>query len=397
MSAADLFTATFGRAPDGLWSAPGRVNLIGEHTDYNNGLVLPFAIDARATIAAARIDEPVIRLVSAQRPGGIVEAPLSVLAPGSATAAGWPAYLFGAIWAVAEAGIEVPGAEIALDSTVPAGAGLSSSAAVECAAALAISSLAEVHLVKSDLAKVCQRAENAFVGVPSGLMDQMASACCRAGHLLFFDVGAGSTEHIPFDPTAAALQVLVIDTKVHHSLADGEYGKRRASCEQAAAILGLDSLRDIDNAGAALAVLATAPGLPGADREVLVRRVQHVLSENTRVQRVVDRLRSGSATDRPEAGVAGIGEDLTASHRSLRDDYDVSCTELDTAVDAALAAGALGARMTGGGFGGSAIALVPTDAASEVTAAVETAFAAARFTRPEIRPVLPADGARQDG
>jgi galactokinase len=268
---------------------------------------------------------------------------------------------------------------------------------VECAAALAISSLAEVHLVKSDLAKVCQRAENAFVGVPSGLMDQMASACCRAGHLLFFDVGAGSTEHIPFDPTAAALQVLVIDTKVHHSLADGEYGKRRASCEQAAAILGLDSLRDIDNAGAALAVLATAPGLPGADREVLVRRVQHVLSENTRVQRVVDRLRSGSATDRPEAGVAGIGEDLTASHRSLRDDYDVSCTELDTAVDAALAAGALGARMTGGGFGGSAIALVPTDAASEVTAAVETAFAAARFTRPEIRPVLPADGARQDG
>ncbi len=393
MSATDLFVTTYGRAPDGLWSAPGRVNLIGEHTDYNNGLVLPFAIDARAQVAAARIDEPVLRIVSAQRRGAVVEAPMSVLSPGSAATRGWPAYLFGPIWALAEAGIDLPGAEVALDSQVPAGAGLSSSAAVECATALAMSALAEVTLGRADLARLCQHAENAFVGVPSGLMDQMASATCRAGNLLFFDVGAQTTEHIPFDPAARGLRLLVIDTQAHHSLADGEYAKRRASCEQAAAILGLDSLRDIENADAALAVLATAASVPRADRDVLVRRVRHILTENARVQHVVDRLRNGGSG---EGDIGSIGDILTESHLSMRDDYEISCAELDAAVDAALGAGAFGARMTGGGFGGSVIALVSADSAGSVTRDVQNAFAAAGFTAPVVRSVTPAEGARQD-
>ena len=448
MSAADLFVTTYGRAPDGLWSAPGRVNLIGEHTDYNNGLVLPFAIDARAQVAAARIDEPVLRIVSAQRRGAVIEAPISVLSPGSAAAKGWPAYLFGPIWALAEAGIELPGGEVALDSQVPAGAGLSSSAAVECATALAMSALAEVTLGRADLARLCQHAENAFVGVPSGLMDQMASATCRSSNLLFFDVGAQTTEHIPFDPAAHGLRLLVIDTQAHHSLADGEYAKRRASCEQAAAILGLDSLRDIENADEALAILATAASVPRADRDVLVRRVRHILTENARVQQVVDRLRNGGSGEGSAgsggsgegsadsggsgvgsnarnvgsgvgsnarnagnvgnnarnvgnaggagSGVGSIGSILTASHLSMRDDYQISCAELDVAVDAALAGGALGARMTGGGFGGSAIALVPADSAQSITRDVQDAFAAAGFTAPVVRSVSPADGARQD-
>jgi galactokinase len=393
LSATDLFVTTYGRAPDGLWSAPGRVNLIGEHTDYNNGLVLPFAIDARAQVAAARIDEPVLRIVSAQRRGAVVEAPMSVLSPGSAATRGWPAYLFGPIWALAEAGIDLPGAEVALDSQVPAGAGLSSSAAVECATALAMSALAEVTLGRADLARLCQHAENAFVGVPSGLMDQMASATCRAGNLLFFDVGAQTTEHIPFDPAARGLRLLVIDTQAHHSLADGEYAKRRASCEQAAAILGLDSLRDIENADAALAVLATAASVPRADRDVLVRRVRHILTENARVQHVVDRLRNGGSG---EGDIGSIGDILTESHLSMRDDYEISCAELDAAVDAALGAGAFGARMTGGGFGGSVIALVSADSAGSVTRDVQNAFAAAGFTAPVVRSVTPAEGARQD-
>jgi len=400
VSATDLFVKTYGRHPDGLWSAPGRVNLIGEHTDYNNGLVLPFAIDARARVAAARIDEPVFRIVSAQRRGGVVEAPKSVLSPGSAATKGWPAYLFGAIWAVAEAGIDLPGAEFALDSQVPAGAGLSSSAAVECATALAISTLAEVTIGGADLARLCQRAENAFVGVPSGLMDQMASATCRAGNVLFFDVGAQTTEHIPFDPAAQGLQLLVIDTRVHHSLADGEYAKRRASCERATSILGMNSLRDIDNPDAALAALATTTAVPSAQREVLVRRVRHIVTENARVQQVVDRLRESGMTQRhggaANGGIGSIGEILTASHVSMREDYQISCAELDAAVDAALDGGALGARMTGGGFGGSAIALAGVDAVASVTREVRTAFAAAGFVAPAIRSVTPADGARRD-
>ncbi len=379
MSAADLLAETFGRPAQGSWSAPGRVNLIGEHTDYNKGLVLPFAIDARASVSGARNEDGVMRVTSAQRPGAPVELALTDIRPGSDH--DWSSYLFGVYWVLSESGLELGGVDLVLDSQVPVGAGLSSSAAVECATGLALAALFGHQLSPPELARAAQRAENDYVGIPCGLMDQMASATCRAGNVLFFDVGADMSENIPFDTAASGLSVLVIDTRAHHSLADGEYAKRRASCEQAVAELDLDSLRDIafEDLDGALGRL---------DDDVLRRRVRHIVTENQRVLAVVDRLRHGA--------VADIGPDLTASHVSLRDDYEVSSTELDLAVDAALAAGALGARMTGGGFGGSVIALVPDDHVAAVESSVAAAFDERSLTAPVIRSVNPADGARAD-
>ena len=379
--AADLFRRSYGRNPQGVFSAPGRVNLIGEHTDYNGGLVLPFAIDARAYLAAARSDDAAIRIVSAQRPGEATSVTLTDVKPGSPMVAGWPGYLLGAIWSLQEAGYPIEAVDLVLDSRVPSGAGLSSSAAVECATVLAVSTLAGSVLDPPEIARVAQRAENDFVGVPCGPMDQTASAACREGTVLLFDTRSGTTRNIPFDPAAHDLTVLVIDTRVAHSLADGEYGRRRASCSQAADLLGVAQLRDI-----------TLDDLPGAlnklPDEQLRRCVRHVVTENDRVERTVTLLL--------EERIADIGDLLTASHASLRDDYDVSCPELDRAVDTALAAGALGARMTGGGFGGSVIALVPTNRIDTVSAAITSAFSEYRYSDPVLRKVAPAQGARRE-
>ena len=371
-----MFAETFGAAPDMVTSAPGRVNLIGEHTDYNGGLVLPFAIDSRATVAARARTDGMFRVVSAQRPDEIVHSSADPV-PGSVP--GWAGYVVGAAWALRRRGHDVPGFDLAVDSTVPVGAGLSSSAALECAAALSMSTLAGHRLEPAELARTAQLAENEFVGVPCGLMDQMASAACHAGSVLFFDVGADRIEHLPFDPAQHGLAVLVVDTRVHHSLADGEYARRRSTCEQAARDLRVATLSEIDDLDAALDLL----GDPLARR-----RVRHVVTENRRVRRVVSALAAG----RP----AEIGPDLTASHRSLRDDFEVSCAELDVAVEAALATGALGARMTGGGFGGSTVNLVPAGEVETVIAAVRAAFAARRFTEPVVRQVTPAAGARTE-
>lgn len=381
MSATDLFRSTFDRPPDGVFSAPGRVNLIGEHTDYNGGLVLPFAIDARATLAAARGTDGCVRVVSAQRPGAATTIALDDIEPGAPQAAGWPGYLLGVLWSLRRAGYPIEPILLALDSQVPAGAGLSSSAAVECATALAAATLSDHVLDPLQLARIAQHAENEFVGVPCGPMDQTASAACREGSVLLFDTRSLTVENLPFDPAARDLAVLVIDTRVAHSLADGEYAKRRASCELAARILGVATLREvtIDDLPAAL------DRLPDDEPR---RRVRHVVTENDRVTRTVDLLRRDRITD--------IGGLLTDSHRSLRDDYDVSCPELDLAVDAALAAGALGARMTGGGFGGSVIALLPTVRLDAVRDAVTTAFAERELTSPVLRPVAPAQGARRE-
>ena len=381
MSATDLFAQSYSREPEGVFSAPGRVNLIGEHTDYTGGLVVPFAIDARAWMAAARNDDSVVRVVSAQRPGPVVSVALDQLNPDSPAAASWAGYVFGAVWAVREAGHAVSGFDLALDSQVPTGAGLSSSAAVECVTTLAVSSLSGLTLPVLEIARLSQQAENDFVGVPCGPMDQTASAASRAGSVLLFDTRAGTVENIPFNPAADGLAVLVIDTRVTHSLSDGEYARRRASCEQAAAILGVGSLREvsIDDLPATLATLGD---------DVLVRRVRHVVTENDRVTQTVDMLHEGQ--------LAKIGDLLVASHRSLQYDYEVSCAELDQAVDSALAAGAVGARMTGGGFGGSVIALVPTELVETVVSQVTTDFAERGFTAPVPRNVAPADGARRD-
>lgn len=380
MSAADLFTKTYSRVPEGLFAAPGRVNLIGEHTDYSGGLVLPFAIDARANLAAARNDDNVVRVVSAQRPDAVQSFSAREAQPDSEPARSWAGYVLGAVWALRRAGYPIGGFDLALDSQVPSGAGLSSSAAVECVTTLAVSTLSGITLDPLEIARFSQQAENDFVGVPCGPMDQTASAAAHAGSVLLFDTRAGTVEHIPFDPASHGLTVLVIDTKVAHSLADGEYAKRRKSCEKAVDVLGVQFLRDVtlDELPAALDKLGD---------DVLRRRIRHVVTENDRVAATVALLRRHD--------IAGIGELLTASHRSLQHDYEVSCPELDSAVDASLDAGAIGARMTGGGFGGSAIALVPAGLVGDVVRAVRASFEQQGFAEPVPRIVNPSEGARQ--
>ncbi|MFE6778572.1 galactokinase [Streptomyces sp. NPDC057702] len=372
------FRAAHGAEPSGVWAAPGRVNLIGEHTDTSEGLVLPFALP-HATLAAARARaDGLLRLHSADVPDGVVQSPVDELRPGFG---GWAGYPAGVVWAMREAGLPVGGADLHFTSTVPTGAGLSSSAALEVATASALNALYGLALTAERLAQLAQRAENAFVGMPCGIMDQMASACCTAGHALYLDTRSLAHRHVPFDPAAHGLRLLVIDTRVRHALGESAYADRRAACERAARELGVPALRDV-----AYADLDEALGKLAAD-PVVRRRVRHVVSENRRVREVTALLDAGD--------VRAVGPLLSAGHASLRDDYEVSCAELDLAVAAAVAAGALGARMTGGGFGGSAIALVPDAAADAVAGAVAGAFAAAGYRAPRLFSATPAPGARQ--
>jgi galactokinase len=377
---ASVFTTLTGRPPEGTWSAPGRVNLIGEHTDYNDGFVLPFALPARTTAAAARRSDGRLTVRSLQRPGEVADLPVAALRPGSP--AGPAAYVAGVVWALRAAGHSVSGLDIIIDGAVPVGSGLSSSAALECCTALAVTALSGIRLPLADLARLAQRAENDFVGVPCGIMDQLASMLARAGHALFVDIRSGAVEHVPFDPAATDLALLVIDTRVHHDLADGGYADRFASCAEAARLLGVTALRDVPVAGLADALtrLAATP--------VLARRVRHVVTENARVLAAVDLLRAGRLDE--------IGPLLSASHRSLRDDFEVSAPELDTAVAAAVGAGALGARMTGAGFGGSAIALTPTASSAAVARAVTAAARQAGYPAPTVGAAVPSAGAHQD-
>ncbi|MCQ1954626.1 galactokinase [Arthrobacter sp. zg-Y238] len=383
------FAEVYGAEPDGVWRAPGRVNLIGEHTDYNNGFVLPFAID-RSALVAVRLRRPgsepdfereaeadVVRVASTYAPDGeeLSRARFSVggLEPGGV--GGWAAYPAGVVYAmVHSSGAAVPGFDLLLDSTVPVGAGLSSSHAVEVAVTVALNELLELGLDRPRMARLTQYAENEFVGAPTGIMDQSASLMGQEGSALFLDCRSLDSETVPLPLARHGLEMLVIDTRVVHSHADGGYSARRLSCERGAAALGAASLREVP----------AGTSLDGLDAETR-RRVRHVLGENERVLQVVRQLRADD--------VGGIGNLLTASHASLRDDFEVSCPELDQAVDAALAAGALGARMTGGGFGGSAIALIRRDDEERVSAAVLAAFAARGFREPALFTVLPADGA----
>ncbi|HEV2919760.1 MAG TPA: galactokinase [Actinomycetota bacterium] len=370
------FRERTGRDPEGVWAAPGRVNLIGEHTDYNDGFVLPAAIDRLVLAAAGRRDDGQLRLWSLQsEPPADLE--LAGIGPGKV--GGWAAYPAGVAWALGQAGVELGGADLVVDGDVPAGSGLSSSAALECATATALADLHGAALDRPTLAALARRAENEVVGVPSGVMDQMVSMLGRAGHALFLDTRSLGAEQVPLPLEAAGLCLVVIDTRAGHRLVDGAYADRRAACQAAAAVLGVPALRDATPA--LLERYAAALGDPG------LRRARHVVTENARVLAAVELLRAGRL-DR-------LGPLLAASHASLRDDYEVSSPELDTAVEAALAAGAVGARMTGAGFGGSAIALVPHDLAGPVEDRVGAAFAAAGFGPPEVRPVTPSDGARR--
>ncbi|MBP2368082.1 galactokinase [Pseudonocardia parietis] len=373
----DAFTARHGRAPAGVWSAPGRVNLIGEHTDYNDGFVLPFALPHRAVVAAAPADGPVSRVRSVQEPSGAVEFSAASVVPGDVD--GWAAYVAGTCWAFREAGHPVGEVELELDSDVPVGAGLSSSAAVECAVGVALAGLAGVEIGATELARIARRAENEFVGAPTGGMDQMASVHGRAGRLVFLDTRDDTVELVPFDLAAHGLELLVIDTRAPHAHAGGEYGARRADCERAAAALGVPALRD--------AVLADVERLPD-DR--IRRRARHVVTENERVLEVV-RLLAADADPRE------IGPLLDASHTSMRDDFEITVPHVDVAVEAARDGGAVGARMTGGGFGGCVIALVPAGAVTAVTTTVQQAYAERGWTAPLVFPGTPSDGAGRVG
>jgi len=377
---AAAFAALTGRAPEGIWSAPGRVNLIGEHTDYNEGYVLPFALAARTAAAAARRTDGRLTVRSLQWPDALVDVPVSELRAGCPSGPG--AYVAGVVWAMRNAGHRVPGLDIVIDGAVPVGSGLSSSAALECAAALAVADLSAIRLPAAELARLAQRAENEFVGVPCGIMDQMASMLARVGHALFLDTRTGVTEHVPFDPADAGLVLLVIDTQARHDLADSGYADRFASCAEAAHLLGVMALRDVQEADLPEALTRLAAF------GILARRVRHVVTENARVLATAELLRTRR--------LAAIGPILTASHQSLRDDFEVSAPELDTAVSAALQAGALGARMTGGGFGGSVIALAPAAAVPALSAAATAAARGAGHPSPMIWPAVPSAGARRD-
>jgi galactokinase len=372
---ASRFEREFGKRPDGVWQAPGRVNLIGEHTDYNEGFVLPFAIDKTARVAIAVRPDSAIRLLSTYGDQGVFTTDLGRLVP--AAAKGWTKYPLGVIWALQQRGITVPGMDLLLDSSVPLGAGLSSSHAIECAVVSALNELTGAALGPEDMVLATQQAENDFVGAPTGIMDQSASLRGAKGHAVFLDCRDQSVRLVPFETEPAGLVMLVIDTKVSHSHADGGYASRRAACELGAEVLGVRALRDVQ-----VADLEEASGLLD---EVTFRRVRHVVTENDRVLQTVDLLAG--------EGPGAIGALLDASHVSMRDDFEISCPELDLAVDTSRASGAIGARMTGGGFGGSAIALTPAVAEHQVRSAVERAFAEAGFRAPDIFTVTPAAGA----
>ena len=373
--AARRFAEQFGAGPAGIWRAPGRVNLIGEHTDYNDGFALPFAIGAAVSAAVSRRDDELMVLTSCQEPGGPVTVALADLAPGSV--GGWAAYPAGVAWALRAADLPVGGVSLAVDADLAVGSGLSSSAALECATALAILDLHEIAVPRTELARLARLAENDFVGAPTGIMDQTAVLCGEAGHVLLLDCRTRSTTQIACDLGGSGLTIMIIDTRARHELTDGGYASRRAACEQAAYLLGVPALRDIADPGA----------LDRLADPLLKRRARHVVTENDRVLRTVELLRAGQ--------LGGIGPLLTASHASLRDDFDVSWPEADAAVETAIGAGALGARMTGGGFGGSLIALAAAAQVDVIAEAVTREFAARAWRPPAFSTAVPSAPARR--
>jgi galactokinase len=365
------FESLYGHKPQVISEAPGRVNLIGEHIDYSDGFVLPFAIADRTHAALAKRSDGLVRIASNQRKNELFTIDAADVKPGSAGE--WEKYVLGVFWALK---ID-SGLDILIDGTVPTGAGLSSSAALECSVAVALNLLFELNISLADLARATQRAENEYVGMPCGIMDQSVSLMAQAGAALLLDCRDLSTQSIPFNVVNHGLELLIIDTQAHHALIDGGYAERRASCESAVAKLGVRSMREL-----------TLDALDAAQDKltpVEFMRARHAVTEIARVHNAVVALK---ASDFAELGLL-----LNGSHNSLRDDYTVSCPELDLAVHTSLAAGALGARMVGGGFGGSAIALIQASDLKKTRTAITDAFISKGFKKPRFFTSLPSQGA----
>jgi galactokinase len=365
------FLETFGEEPDLVAAAPGRVNLIGEHIDYSDGFVLPFAIKDRTLVAARKRNDSTVRIASAQRRNKIVTVDINQLKP--ELKGEWERYALGVLWAL---GVK-EGVDLLIDGHVPLGAGLSSSAALECSVATAMNHLFDLGFNLEELARLTQKAENQYVGVPCGIMDQSVSLMATQGSALLLDCRDLTTKNIPFDVASSGLELLIIDTQAHHALTDGGYAERRASCESVVAKLGITSLRELS-----MEQLENSRGLLTETEFV---RARHAVTEMKRVLECVEAL-SNSDFEK-------VGQLINQSHASLRGDYTVSCPELDTAVEAALAAGALGSRMVGGGFGGSAIALIQASKTTETIKAVEKAFSSKGFKAPRFFTSLPSQGA----
>jgi galactokinase len=370
----EAFADRIGHRPTGVWSAPGRVNLIGEHTDYNDGYVMPFALGQHVILAAAPRSDGRWSVTSLNQ-GSTETFGADDLVPGMD---GWQAYVAGVAWALREAGHQVTGADLLLTSDVPVGAGLSSSAALECATLATLADLNDLEIEPLERAKLARRCENEFVGAPTGLMDQAASTLCVADHALFFDCRTFDFQQVPVGLADAGLEILVLDTNTPHALVDSEYAARRTTCEEAAQLLGVSALRDVDDLDAALAQLPD---------EVMQRRVRHVVTENARVLQAAAALTAGRLSD--------LAPLLDASHASMRDDFEITVPTVDLAVEAAREAGALGARMTGGGFGGCIIALVRAGETDTVAGHIASRFAAADFRPPAHFAAHPSGGARR--
>lgn len=382
-AAAAGFKEKFGAEPSGVWSAPGRVNLIGEHTDYNQGYVFPLAINRRTFAAISLRDDLQIRVSSSFSPT-THEANVSEINKDDSH--DWAAYPLGVAWAIQQIAkarqiyFELVGFDCYIESDVPVGAGLSSSAAIECSVAMALNELWELSLDRQELARAGQLGENNIVGAPTGIMDQSASLLGEIDHAVFLDCRSLEAQSIALGFANEGLELLIIDSKVAHRLVDGGYAARRAACETGALEMGVESLRDLS-----VNDLTRAQEILD---DITFRRVRHVVTENQRVLETVDSL--------SKRGARSIGKLLYASHESMRDDFEISIDELDTAVETAIRHGALGARMTGGGFGGAAIALTPIEKISEVTLSVLAEFEALGYAKPEIFAVSAAQGAKRE-
>ena len=360
MKIQESFAELFGATPDVVATAPGRVNLIGEHVDYVDGFVLPFAISDSTIAAISKRNDNVIRVASVQQESKIFETTVENLAPGKP--GNWERYPVGVLWAL---GI-TSGVDLLIDGSVPLGAGLSSSAALECSVAVATNALFNLQLNVQELARVAQKAENDYVGMPCGIMDQSVSLMARAGSALLLDCRDISTKNIPFDLAPEGLELLVIDTQVHHALVDGGYAERRANCESVAQKMGVKALRDI--------TMSQLESAKSTLSDIEFRRATHGVSE---IARVLDAVKALESKD-----FLTLGALINQSHNSLRDQYSVSCPELDQSVETARKCGAIGARMIGGGFGGSAIAIVKAGASESISQAITEAFASKSYGPP---------------